>query len=45
LPKRGEKVCEIGLIPNRMESIRKMLHKLGPVQHVRTYYEAGRTRF
>ena len=28
-------VRSIGVIPNRLESIRKLVHKLGPVQHLR----------
>jgi len=28
-------VRSVGVIPNRLESIRKLVHKLGPVQHLR----------
>jgi transposase len=35
----------LGVIPNRMESIRKMVNKLGPVQHLRACYEAGPTGY
>ena len=28
-------VRALGVIPNRLESIRKLVHKLGPVQHLR----------
>lgn len=34
-----------GVIPNRPESIRKLIHKLGPVQHLRACYEAGPTGY
>ena len=34
-----------GTIPNRLESVRKMIHKLGPVQHIRACYEAGPTGY
>src|SRR5438045_8725927 len=36
-------VRSLGGIPNRLESIRKLVHKLGPVQHLRACYEAGPT--
>ena len=32
-----------GVIPNRLESIRKLIHKLGPVPYLRACYEAGPT--
>ena len=38
-------VRSLGIIPNRLESIRKLVHKLGPVQHLRACYEAGPTGF
>ena len=34
-----------GIIPNRLESVRKLMHKLGPVQHLRACYEAGPTGY
>src|SRR5438045_7622100 len=40
----GEVRC-LGVIPNRLESIRKLVHKLGPVQHLRACYEAGPTGY
>ena len=33
------------VIPNRLESIRKLIHKLGPVQRLRACYEAGPTGY
>jgi transposase len=38
-------VRSLGVIPNRLESIRKMVHKVGPVQHLRACYEAGPTGY
>src|SRR6266513_3675230 len=40
----GEVRC-LGVIPNRLESIRKLVHKLGPVAHLRACYEAGPTGY
>jgi transposase len=40
----GEVRC-LGTIPNRLESIRKMIGKLGPVKDLRTCYEAGPTGY
>ena len=37
-------VRSLGTIPNRMESIRKMVKKLGTVDQLRACYEAGPTR-
>ena len=34
-------VRSIGVIPNRFESIRKLVKKLGPVEELRFCYEAG----
>jgi transposase len=34
-----------GIIPNRMEPIRKLIHKLGKVQDLRACYEAGPTGY
>jgi transposase len=41
----GGEVRSLGVIPNRLESIRKLVHKLGPVQHLRVCYEAGPTGY
>lgn len=41
----GGEVRSIGVIPNRLESIRKLVHKLGPVEHLRACYEAGPTGY
>jgi len=38
-------VRSVGVIPNRLESIRKLLGKLGSVQHLKTCYEAGPTGY
>jgi transposase len=38
-------VRSLGVIPNRLESIRKMVHKVGAVQHLRACYEAGPTGY
>jgi hypothetical protein len=38
-------VRSVGVIPNRMESIRKLAGKLGPVQHLKVCYEAGPTGY
>jgi transposase len=34
-----------GIIPNRLESVRKLIHQLGPVQQLRACYEAGPTGY
>jgi hypothetical protein len=36
-------VRSLGSIPNRLESIRKIVHKLGPADQLRACYEAGPT--
>ena len=41
----GGEVRSLGTIPNRLESIRKLVHKLGPVEHLRTCYEDGPTGY
>jgi hypothetical protein len=41
----GEEVRSLGVIPNRLESVRKLVHKLGPVQNLRACYEAGPTGY
>jgi transposase len=33
----------VGVIPNRLESIRKLMKKLGPADQLRVCYEAGPT--
>jgi transposase len=38
-------VGSLGTIPNRAESIRKLVKKLGGVEHVRACYEAGPTGY
>jgi len=41
----GGEVCSIGIIPNRLESVRKMIGKLGPVERLKCCYEAGPTGY
>lgn len=41
----GGEVRSLGTIPNRLESIRKMIGKLGTVNQLRTCYEAGPTGY
>jgi transposase len=38
-------VRSLGTIPNRLESIRRLVAKLGPPQHLRACYEAGPTGY
>src|SRR5260370_14086560 len=38
-------VRRLGTIPNRIESVRKLLKKLGPVEKLRVCYEAGPTGY
>jgi transposase len=38
-------VRSLGVIPNRPESIRKLVKKLGPAEHLRACYEAGPTGY
>jgi len=38
-------VRSLGTIPNREDSIRKLIRKLGPVEQLRACYEAGPTGF
>ena len=40
-----DEVRSLGVIPNRLESIRKLVRSLGPVQQVRACYEAGPTGY
>ncbi len=39
----GGEVRTLGVIPNREESVRKLIKKLGPVEQLRFCYEAGPT--
>src|SRR4051794_36435635 len=41
---KGE-VRSLGVILNRLESIRKLVAKLGPVKHLKACYEAGPTGY
>lgn len=41
----GGEVRSLGMIPNRLESIRKMISKLGPVETLQCCYEAGPTGY
>src|SRR5258706_8712629 len=41
----GGEVRSLGIIANRLESIRKLLGKLGPVEHLKACYEAGPTGY
>jgi transposase len=46
LPSRaGREMRSLGVIPNREESIRKLVKKLGPVEQLRFCYEAGPTGY
>jgi transposase len=38
-------VRSLGTIANREESVRKLIRKLGPTEHLRACYEAGPTGF
>ena len=38
-------VRSVGIIPNRSESIRKLVKKLGAPEQLRICYEAGPTRY
>jgi transposase len=42
---QGGEVRSLGVIPNRLESVRKLVHKLGPVKDLRVCYEAGPTGY
>ena len=39
----GGEARSLGIIPNRLESIRKLIGKLGPVKDLKVCYEAGPT--
>ena len=41
----GGEVRSLGIIPNRLESVRKMIGKLGPVAKLKCCYEAGPTGY
>jgi transposase len=41
----GGEVRSLGVIPNRLESVRKLVRKLGPVECLRACYEAGPTGY
>jgi len=41
----GGEVRSLGIIPNRLESIRKLIGKLGPVKDLKVCYEAGPTGY
>jgi transposase len=38
-------VRPLGVIPNRLESIRKLVAKLGPARNLKVCYEAGPTGY
>lgn len=42
---QGGEVRSLGVIPNREESVRKLVRKLGPVELLRFCYEAGPTGY
>lgn len=42
---QGGEVRSLGKIPNRLESIRKLTGKLGPVKDLRICYEVGPTGY
>jgi len=44
-PGPNGEVRGLGVIPNRLESIRKMITKLGPVNQLKACYEAGPTGY
>jgi transposase len=41
----GGEVRSHGVIPNRLESVRKLIGKLGPVKQLKVCYEAGPTGY
>ena len=41
----GGEVRSLGVIPNRLESIRKLIGKLGPIGSLKVCYEAGPTGY
>jgi len=42
---QGGEVRAHGTIPNRLESVRKLIHRLGKAEHLRVCYEAGPTGY
>jgi len=42
---QGGEVRSLGIIPNREDSVRKLVRKLGPVEQLRFCYEAGPTGY
>src|SRR4051812_11814353 len=38
-------VRSLGIIPNRVEAVRRLVRKLGPPEHLRVCYEAGPTGY
>jgi transposase len=44
-PERNGEVRSLGSIPNRLESVRKLVKKLGPVDQLQACYEAGPTGY
>ena len=38
-------VRPLGMIPNRLEAIRKLVAKLGPAKELKVWYEAGPTGY
>lgn len=44
-PERNGEVRSLGSIPNRPESVRKLVKKLGPVDQLQVCYEAGPTGY
>jgi transposase len=42
---QGGEVRSHGTIPNRLESVRKLIHRLGTAEHLRVCYEAGPTGY
>src|ERR1700737_2998536 len=41
----GGEVRSLGIVPNRQESIRKLVRKLGPSENLRVCYEEGPTGY
>jgi transposase len=41
----GGEVRSLGAIPNHYDSVRKLVRRLGPVEHLRVCYEAGPTGY
>ena len=41
----GGEVRSLGVIPNRYDSVRKLVRRLGAVEHLRVCYEAGPTGY